>query len=136
MIAKLEAYSIRIHKLTLVFSYLKNWNQSVHFNSTNSDFKNISGVPKGSLLGPTFFNLPINDLFYFIISALVCSFADDNTFLVFAKSVLELISILDGEFVNTVHWFDANKVLVNPVKCKVLIRSLQFNLFYRRNQIN
>ena len=79
--------------------------------------KNVSGVPQVSILGPSFSNLSINDQFYFITGALVYNFADDNTLSAFAKTIMELISILERESVNIVNWFDANKMLVNPDKC-------------------
>ena len=70
MIAELEVYSFTIDELALAFSYQESKKQSVlAANNTNSKFITIvSGIPKGSILQPTFFNLSINYLFYFSFS--------------------------------------------------------------------
>ena len=56
-----------------------------------SDIKR--GVPQGSILGPLFFNVFINDLFMFIENCEICNFADNNTLY---GSGIELPSILEN----------------------------------------
>ena len=57
----------------------------------------ISVVPQGSILGSIFFNLSINDLFFFIALASLNNFADGNTLSAFATTVSRLIKILESE---------------------------------------
>ena len=70
IIAKLVAYGFKTETLRLIYSYLKGRKQCVKINNTYSDYNEIiSGAPQGSILGPVFFNLSINDLFFFIEKA-------------------------------------------------------------------
>ena len=67
LIAKLAVYGFDLNALSLIFTYLKNWKQSIGVNSKHSSLRNItSGVPQGSFIGPILLNLSLNDLFYII----------------------------------------------------------------------
>ena len=88
LIAKLAAYGFSDTALRYVYSYLSNRKQCVRINNTYSNYqKIISGVPQGSISGPTFFNLSINNLFFFVSDVLLHNFADDITLSAFAVRV-------------------------------------------------
>ena len=105
-----------------ILSYLSNCKQCVRINDTYSEFENIiTGVPQGSILGPLLFNLPINDLFFYILIASVHNFSDDNTLSAFAENVSKLINILQSESEVITDWFKKNQMMVNPDKVQVII---------------
>ena len=69
-------------------------NQCVRVNSAASSFKNaLPGVPQGSVLKPTLFNLFFNDFFFCILIASAHNFVDDNSSSSFATAVENLIEL-------------------------------------------
>ena len=98
-----------------VYWYLSNRKQCVRINNTYSNYqKIISSVPQESILGPIFFNLSINDLFFFVSDVSLHNFADDNTISAFAETTLELIDILQSGSEIVINWFKNNDMIVNP----------------------
>ena len=66
LMAKLKAYWFSNSVLLCMLSYLKNRSQRVSVNSSFSNWeKIIAGVPQGPILGALFFNIFLNDIFYF-----------------------------------------------------------------------
>ena len=80
----------------------------------------ILKVPQGSVLEPTFFSLSINYLVYLIITASVYYCTNQSNLSDF-ETVSEFIIITERESLNTVDWFHANKIILNPDKFNALI---------------
>ena len=79
-LAKLHAYGVDIKSLKLLQDYLSNRTQRVKLDSTLSSWLNIlPGVQQGSILGPLFFNIFLNDMLWFVKNTDICNVTDDNT---------------------------------------------------------
>ena len=79
LINKLKRYGFHEKLIRWVESFLSDREQVVVLNGIHSDIaKVLSGVPQGSVLGPLFFILFINDLEQVVASSTVSFFADDT----------------------------------------------------------
>ena len=120
-------YSIDSFLLQFIMIYLKDRQQAVVISSSTSSFLPVlSGVPQGSILGPTLFVLFLND----ITSGLdketkILMYADDT-------KIWRQINEYDDhlQLQKDVHylldWSVRNKMKFHPSKCKVLMIS-RFN---------
>lgn len=121
LIAKLSAYGLSELSLRLISSYLSERLQVVKVNSTFSEPLCLKvGVPQGSILGPLFFNIYINDLFYFI-NENVCNYADDNTIFAASSNPQNIKSELQHSLKCFSEWFQNNYLILNLDKCKLLL---------------
>ena len=119
--AKLEHLGIRGVPLELIRSYLKNRKQYVVFGGAESLQGDITvGVPQGSILGPLFFLIYINDLpaasslFRYIL------FADDTNLFASGKDRERLIRELESELGKLSDWFAHNRLTLNYDKTQYI----------------
>ena len=122
LIAKLHAYGFSREALLLVYSYLENRQQRVKINGSFSSYKHLRfGVPQGSVLGPLFFNIYINDLLLSIQETDICNYADDTTIYTCDSRLENVISRLENDSKIIIDWFRNNYMKLNEDKCHFMI---------------
>ena len=122
LLAKLHAYGFSRESLSLVHSFLENRQQRVKINGSFSTFKYLAlGVPQGSVLGPFFFNIYINDLLLSIQETDICNYADDTTIYACHKNIDNVIWSLENDSTVIIQWFTDNFMKLNTDKCHFMV---------------
>ena len=120
LISKLKSYNIKGPILNWINSFLSDRTQFVKINNSSSSNLNVSsGVPQGSVLGPTLFIFFINDLPNVIKNSSVKIFADDTKAyngINNSEDVTNLQNVIDEMFLWTQQWL----LQFNKEKCKIL----------------
>ena len=128
LLGKLNCYGIRGHANMFFRSYLTNRRQFTIVNGVQSDIDIMKyGVPQGSVLGPLFFLLYINDIYRSLGCNAVRLFADGASLLSSRRNLNDLIIQAKELFHKLYHWCVANKLSINSDKTS-------FVLFHMNNK--
>ena len=123
LLNKLKYYGVRGTSLALIKSYLTNRYQYVQFENSDSELLEIvTGIPQGSILGPLFFSVFINDLVNSSNKFQFLMYADDTTIYFsldkFPGENKEIAVNSELEKVN--NWLKLNKLSINVNKTKCM----------------
>ena len=103
-------------------SYLDNRKQYTFLNGIASDLNTVkSGIPQGSILGPTLFSLYTSDLPEAITTATTYMYADDTTLYCIGDSIDAVISELNKALEELLYWCKTNSLVPHPKKCEAMI---------------
>ena len=119
---KLEHYGIRGLALEWIKNYFCNRVQYVEYDGTSSSPRTIKcGVPQGSILGPLFFLIYINDLCNASNVIDLVLFADDTNLFFSHNDLSYLMETINSEMIQLSNWFLANKLSINVKKSNLMI---------------
>ena len=105
----------------LFSSYLQKRTQFLSINGFDSDINAICcGVPQGSILGPVFFLIYMNDLFFSMKYCTVHHFADDTNLLNFNNSIQKINKQVGHDLKYLLYWLSADKICLNVSKTEVV----------------
>ena len=121
LLHKLQCYGFRGVAFDFIKSYLSNRKQYVEVNGYTSDVKEINiGVPQGSVLGPLFFNIFINDIMETVPSKSIF-YADDGVFYVTDNTLNGCVELIKTVLIHLSSWLFNNKLVPNVEKTKLML---------------
>ena len=137
LLAKLDHCGVRGHLLIWISSFLTNRRQMVVLRNGISDWIPMtSGVPQGSILGPLFFLVFVNDLPSIAVSTAKL-FTDDTKLLVYRQIMnIRDCDILQDDLNGFSAWSKIWLINFNAVKCVVLRIREAIRYIYTLDSVN
>ena len=120
LLEKLAIYGCSEQAMRWFSSYLLEHQQIVQLKDTLSiPSEAITDVPQGSILGPLFFIVFMNDLpLNTTTNVNVNMYADDSTITATGKSTQSVKQSLNNDLQDISNWCDKNKMVINAEKTK------------------
>ena len=114
LLKKLFHYGFDNGALSLITNYFKNRNQVTKIGDNRSGVNNIKlGIPQGSILGPLFFLIFINDLPLYLNELKSKLFADDTTLYHESHDINHLLSDFSIKVRPMFDWCTKNRIDIN-----------------------
>ena len=122
LLRKLELYGVTSCALALIQSYLSDRTQKCQLADKMSSERNVKcGIPQGSILGPFFFLVYINDLPECLNQATSRLFADDSNLTVAGETIEEVQLAMNNDLARIKEWLLANKLSLNVAKTEFML---------------
>lgn len=122
LLCKLRKYDFSVDAINLIESYLTNRIQKIVLDDTFSNTEVVTmGVPQGSILGPTLFNLYINDVFELNLFGGMSMYADDAMLTYSAASLTEVQYFMQKDLETLNSYFINNSLQINILKTNYMI---------------
>lgn len=120
LIAKMKRFGIGKRTAKWLFEFVDGRQFYVQMgNVTSRTYTATSGVPAGSILGPTLFLIGVNDIVECVVSALPLLFADDIKLAMLVSSTADCRK-LQIDIDNVLGWSERNRLPFNLEKCEVI----------------
>ena len=120
LLRKLEAYESKNNVIRLIKSYLSDKKQYVQFSDGKSDVKGVlHGVLQGSILGPLFYIIYVNDFSRASELLFTIMFADDTSVFIEGQSCGNVCQLFNEELAKCDIWIKANKLTLNLKKTHI-----------------
>ena len=114
LLSKLFHYGFDTSSLFLIANYFSNRSQITKLGKLTSTSLPISlGVPQGSILGPLFFLIFINDLPFYLNELRCKLFADDTTLYQDSEDIDQLINQFSTKIKPMFDWCNRNRIDIN-----------------------
>ena len=134
LLKKLECYGIREKNLRWCANYLINRSQCTLANGHLSLKAEITcGVPQGSVLGPLFFIMYVNDVQPVIMNAGIQMYADDTVLYAAGEDIRTAASDLQDALNHFTGWCYENKLTLNASKTKQMVFGTRYMVKKAKN---
>jgi hypothetical protein len=129
LLQKMSHYGVRGEALSLLRNYLANRTQSALVNGYKSAFQSSHfGVPQGSILGPLFFLIYINDLVNSLTHTFPILYADDTNIFMSGNSLESLTDTFNDDLESLSEWLKSNRLSLNLTKTHSMVFSTNRHL--------